>query len=187
MAASIRRATDDDRQAIWTVHVRAIRETCSHSYSADQVASWAGLLSPDSYVTVVRERFLVVAEDADGIAGFGQLNQASGEVDAVYVLPERQREGTGAALLRSLEDAARAAGLKRLHLSATLNAVPFYERAGYIGEGSTVHRLPTGVELECLRMSKELASSWGSPTLIRPRSSSGDTSVVRPRKGRGRR
>lgn len=99
----------------------------------------------------------MVAEDAGGIAGFGQLNRASGEVDAVYVLPERQGEGVGRALLRSLEGAARATGLKRLHLSATLNAVPFYKSAGYVGEGDTVHRLPTGVELECLRMSKELA------------------------------
>ncbi len=99
----------------------------------------------------------MVAEDAGGIAGFGQLNQADGEVEAVYVLPGRQSEGIGGALLRFLEDAARAAGLERLHLSATLNAVPFYERAGYAGEGSTVHRLPTGVELQCLRMSKELA------------------------------
>ena len=156
---TIRRATDGDRQAICTVHVRAIREVCSRSYSADQVASWAGLLSADSYRTVVRERFLVVAEDAGGIAGFGQLNQSSGEVDAVYVLPGRQGEGIGGALLHSLEDAARDAGLEKLHLSATLNAVSFYERAGYVGEGPVVHRLPTGVELECLRMSKELAPS----------------------------
>jgi GNAT superfamily N-acetyltransferase len=63
---------------------------------------------------VVRERFLVVAEGAGTIAGFGQLNQASGEVDAVYVLPERQRQGIGRALLRALEDAARAAGIEKL-------------------------------------------------------------------------
>ena len=158
MALNIRRATDDDRQAIWTVHSRAIREICSHSYSADQVASWAGLLSPDSYVAVVRERFLVVAEDTGGIVGFGQLNEATGEVDAVYVLPGRQGEGIGQALLGSLEEAARAADLKKLHLSATLNAVPFYRRAGYVAEGATVHRLQTGIELRCLRMSKELAA-----------------------------
>ena len=116
------------------MHVRAIREVCSRSYPEDQIASWAGLLSPTSYVAVIRERFLVVAEDAGGIAGFGQLNQTNGEVDAVYVLPGRQGEGIGGALLRSLEVAARAAGLKELHLSATLNAVPFYERAGYVGK-----------------------------------------------------
>jgi len=159
MTLSIRRATDHDRQGIWNVHVRAISEVCSRSYSDKQITSWAGLLSPDSYVAVVRDRFLVVAEDSAGIIGFGQLNQASGEVEAVYVLPERQREGIGGALLRSLEDAAHSAGLKKLQLSATLNSVPFYRRAGYVEEGSTEHRLPSGVELPCVRMSKELMLS----------------------------
>ena len=159
MTPNIRRATDDDRDAICTVHVRAIREVCSRSYPADQIASWAELLFPESYVAVLRDRLLLVAEDMDGIAGFGQLNHASGEVDAVYVIPERQGEGIGGMLLRSLEDAACTAGLKRLSLSATLNAVPFYRRAGYVDDGPIVHRLPTGVELKCLRMSKDLTTS----------------------------
>jgi putative acetyltransferase len=141
------------------VHVRAICEACSLSYSADQVASWAGFLSPDSYVAAVRERFVVVAEDTGGIAGLGQLDQAEREIEAVYVLPERQGEGIGGALLRFLEDTARAAGLKKLYLSATLNAVSFDERAGYVGQGAILHRLPTGMELQCLRMSKQLAPS----------------------------
>ncbi len=156
MTIRIRRAKDADRRGIWTVHVRAIREVCSRSYSADRIASWAGLLTPDSYAAVVSERFLVVAEDAGAIVGFGQLDEPSGEVEAVYVLPDRQGEGIGRALLRSLEDAARAAGSKRLTLSATLNAVPFYESEGFAGESPVVHRLPTGVELPCLRMSKDL-------------------------------
>ena len=107
-------------------------------------------------VAAIRERFLVVSEDANGITGFGQLNQASGEVEAVYVLPDRQREGIGTALLRSLEEAARAAGLMQLSLSATTNAVSFYERAGYTRGASAVHRLPNGVDLPCIRMSKTL-------------------------------
>ena len=59
------------------------------------MTSWAGRLSPASYVAAVRERVLVVFEDASSITGFGQLNQASGAIEAVYVLPDRQREGIG--------------------------------------------------------------------------------------------
>lgn len=154
---SIRQATDDDRPSICAVHVRAIREVCSRAYSPAQVASWSGLLSPASYTAVVRERFLVVAEDADGIVGFGQLHEACGEIEAVYVLPGRQNEGIGGSVLRALEAAARSAGLNTLRLSATLNAVPFYRTAGYVEEGPIIHRLPDGVELQCLRMSKSLA------------------------------
>jgi len=42
-------------------------------------------LSPASYVAAVRERVLVVFEDASSITGFGQLNQASGETEAVVL------------------------------------------------------------------------------------------------------
>lgn len=156
MNITLRQATDDDRPAICTVHVRAIRETCSHSYSPEQVSAWAGLLSPDSYCTVVNERVMVVATDGGAVVGFGQMNPDTGEVDAVYVLPDRQGEGIGRLVLADLEAKARARGIRVLELSATLNAVPFYAQAGYGRRHVTVHRLQTGVQLECVRMGKAL-------------------------------
>jgi putative acetyltransferase len=156
VSVTLRPATDADRPGICTVHVRAIRETCSRCYSPDQVAAWAGLLAPDSYRGVLQERVMVVAIDGASVVGFGQLNQTAGEVDAVYVLPERQGEGTGRLLLAELESQARARGLGKLGLSATLNAAAFYERAGYVQHDVVIHRLPTGVELQCIRMTKAL-------------------------------
>jgi GNAT superfamily N-acetyltransferase len=156
VAVTVRPATDGDRLAICTVHVRAIRETCSRSYSPDQVAAWAGLLSPDSYRVVLQDRIMVVAIDGASVVGFGQLNQSTGEVDAVYVLPERQGQGIGRLLLAELEDQARARGLGKLELSATFNAASFYQRAGYVQRDHVVHRLPSGVELQCIRMAKPL-------------------------------
>ena len=156
MSVSLRPATDDDRPGICTVHVRAIRETCARSYSPEQVSAWAGLLSPNSYSTVLKERVLVVATDGGAVVGFGQLNPDTGEVDAVYVLPGRQGEGIGRLLLAELEAQARERDIRMLELSATLNAVPFYAQAGYTRCHVAVHRLPTGVELQCVRMGKEL-------------------------------
>ena len=156
MSVSLRPATDDDRPGICTVHVRAIRETCARSYSPEQVSAWAGLLSPDSYSTVLKERILVVATDGAAVVGFGQLNPDTGEVDAVYVLPGRQGEGIGRLLLAELEAKARARDIRMLELSATLNAVPFYAQAGYTRRHVALHRLPAGVDLECVRMGKEL-------------------------------
>ncbi len=156
MNVTLRPATADDRAGICTVHVRAIRETCSRSYSPEQVSAWAGLLSPDSYNTVLKERVLVVATDGEAVVGFGQLNPDAGEVDAVYVLPDRQGEGIGRLLLADLEARARARGIRMLELSATLNAADFYTQAGYARRRPAVHRLPTGIELECIRMTKEL-------------------------------
>lgn len=164
MPVSMRPATDEDRAGICEVHVRAIRETCARSYSREQIASWATLLSPDSYAQVIREHVFIVATDGSALVGFAQLDPHNGEVEAVYVLPERQGEGIGRSLLSYLEEFARARRLARLHLSATLNATAFYERAGYTRTGTTVHRLLSGVELRCIRMTKELAGARGSPT-----------------------
>jgi GNAT superfamily N-acetyltransferase len=156
VSVSLRPATDEDRPGICAVHVRAIRETCSRSYAPEQVSAWASLLSPDAYTTVLKERVLLVATDEGDVVGFGQLNPGTGEVDAVYVLPDRQGQGIGRLLLAELEAEARARGIRMLELSATLNAVPFYTQAGYAQRHVAVHRLPTGMELECVRMSKEL-------------------------------
>ena len=153
---NVRPAADSDRPGIHAVHVRAIRETCSRSYSAEQISSWAGLLSPDSYTGVLQKRVMVVATDGAMVVAFGQLNPDTGEVDAVYVLPERQGEGIGHMVLSDLERRARERGLTTLELSATLNAADFYERAGYVRQRIAVHQLPTGVELQCIRMSKRL-------------------------------
>lgn len=151
---TIRPATDADREAIWTVHVRAIRETCSRVYPADQIRAWSDLLSPASYIDVLRNRVVVVAEDDKAVIGFGQLDAAKREIEAVYVLPDRQGQGVGRALLQELESRAKTAGIDKLWLSATLNAVPFYERAGFNTEGPAVHQLPTGQTLACVRMQK---------------------------------
>lgn len=161
-ALSIRRAGSADRHGIWTVHVRAIREVCSRSYSEEQIAAWAALLSPDSYATVIKERVFLVAEDRGVVVGFGQLNQDSGEVEAVYVVPERQGEGIGHALLSSLENSAREHGVATVELSATLNAITFYEGAGYEPCGVAAHRLPTGAELPCVRMTKQVSGGGGT-------------------------
>jgi GNAT superfamily N-acetyltransferase/protein-L-isoaspartate O-methyltransferase len=154
--AALRRAVDADRPALCRVHIRAIRETCSSAYTPEQIGAWTALLSPDSYAAVVRDRFMVVAATPLGVTGFGQLDVERGVVEAVYVLPDAQGDGIGRALLAALEHEARAAGLRELRLFATLNAVPFYERAGYVAESRTTHALPGGTDLPCLRMSKRL-------------------------------
>jgi hypothetical protein len=59
--------------------------------------------------------------------------------------------------MRAVEDRARELGLKRLRVDASLNAVRFYERAGYVLQATGAHRLWNGVDLPCAHMSKELA------------------------------
>ena len=53
------------------------------------------------------------------------------ELRACYVAPDAVRRGCGSALVREIERLARAHGLTRLDLAASLNAEPFYASHGY--------------------------------------------------------
>lgn len=152
----VRRAARNDGEHIWRVHTAAIRETCSSRYTDEEINAWTSRLTPDSYDSVIRGKALYVAQSDDRIIGFGQLNVVTGEVEAVYVLPDYTGKGIGSRLLDTLEEVARECGLKRLHLDSSLNAVGFYEHKGYVIKGETHHVMLTDVSLPCMRMEKAL-------------------------------
>ena len=89
--------------------------------------------------------------------GFGVLNQENAVVEAVYVSPGVGRRGIGREVLRKLEERASALGLRVLRLNASLNAVPFYEKAGYVPQERSKYRLSTGVEIACVPMVKVIS------------------------------
>ncbi len=156
MPFTIREATDRDREAIWRVHTEAIRVTCAGSYSDTQIATWTGLLTPDSYRRVVVNHRMIVAEAEGRVIGFGQLDPKGGEVLALYVLPRASRQGVGSQLLARLERAAVAIGLALVWVRATLNAESFYARRGYRTKGIAEHDIIPNVRLACVVMEKLL-------------------------------
>lgn len=155
MHTVIRRATLDDRQAIYEIQRSAILETCRRSYPEEDVAVWAGLLSPDSY-HAIHDRYFVVAERGGVIEGFGQLDEKEGEVEAIYVSPKASGKGTGAAILRHLEQRAGECGLRELKVRSTLNAESFYAREGYQHLAMIRYRLVPSLMLNCVEMRKRL-------------------------------
>ncbi len=155
---TVRRAVPEDNEAIGRVHVRAIKRLCIHHYAPAQIEAWAGPRKPDHYLAAIRRQDFYVAEEAGAVVGFSTLDPARGEVEAVYVAPEVTGRGIGLQLLRVLEAQARTRSLRTLHLNASLNAVPFYERAGYERQELTTHRLASGVEIACVLMTKALTT-----------------------------
>lgn len=138
----VREATSVDAEAVRRVHAESIRKLGSEAYSAEQVEAWAAGCESADYAVAIEStdtRF-VVAEDGEGIYGFGTLSfdapeeyetAVGGEVTGVYVHPSVAREGVGSAILEDLEREARERGVRTLGLSASLNAVPFYEAREY--------------------------------------------------------
>jgi len=151
---SIRRARQEDCKSIGNVHSAAVSAIRTALYTAKEIQSWALPKKPESYEESIRSKEFYVAEEDGIIMGFAVLNQEIAEVEAVYVSPVAGRRGIGLELLRKLEQRASTLGLDVLRLNASLNAVPFYRKAGYAGREESKYRLSTGVEIACVPMVK---------------------------------
>jgi putative acetyltransferase len=155
--AMIRRARLADAAAMFAVHMAAIRVLAASHYSPQQLQAWCGDRSADSYISSIENKVVLVAISPLGsVCGFGQLNEPAATVEAVYVAPEAVRKGIGRKLLALLEAHAFAASVPSLQLDSSLNAVAFYDKAGYAPVCKTLHELAPGTFLPCVTMRKSL-------------------------------
>jgi GNAT superfamily N-acetyltransferase len=155
-AFSLRRAVAADAPAMWAIRAQAIRETCRSHYPAELLDRWACSPLPETFPARIENEYFVVGTAGSRVAGFGALNISNGEIEAVFVAPEAGRRGLGRSLLAALEKAAVDAGLKMISLGSSLNAVPFYQAAGYHAGERGTYTTSQGVEIACVRMSKPL-------------------------------
>lgn len=158
---TIRPAVDSDVHGIWSVHAAAIATTCAGHYAPEVIEAWIERLKPESYRGVVRRGGVVVAEYESGTVGFGQIDVANAEIQAVYVSPDAQGHGVGAALLAHLENLAEREGLRHLTLKATINAEPFYLARGWRSLGCDLHKITQEIGLHCVAMEKHLPGRAG--------------------------
>lgn len=156
---TIRAGRPSDLETILFVHVAAIIAYGPSAYSDRQVAAWAA--KPEGTARY-RESIedpateLVVA-DADGnVVGFGELDVSSGEIEAVFVDPERGGEGIGSSILEHFERRLREEGFALARLQAVRNAVGFYERHGYERVETVTSTTTNDVEVESVWMETSL-------------------------------
>lgn len=142
---------------LWALRTRAVAHACTAHYSAPVLAAWLAAPAPESLRRLVAQGGAIVAEEDGALLGYAALDAASGEVDAVFVEPAQHGRGTGALLLAAIEDMARKAGHTRLFLSASLNAVPFYGRAGFVAVREELYPHRSGVQIPSVYMEKLLA------------------------------
>ncbi len=154
---TIRKARQEDCQSIGSVHTAAVKGIRTALYTREEIQAWAVPKQPESYEESIRSKEFFVAEEDGIIMGFGVLNRESAEVEAVYVSPQVGRRGIGLEVLRALEERASTLGLRELRLNASLNAVPFYEKAGFVAKERSKYRLTTGVEIACVPMVKAIS------------------------------
>lgn len=165
----VREATPADGETVRRVHRASIEGLGPAAYDDEQVAAWASGTETGDYAGIGSNEcdFVVAETEAGEVVAFGRLRlvtpegyetSADAEVTAIYVHPDSAGEGVGSAVLADLEDRARAHGVGLLGLTASLNAVPFYESRGYerVREFDREFSPPSGVEGRVVEMAKEL-------------------------------
>lgn len=164
----VRTATPGDRPRVARVHEESVRGVDPGVYDRRHLDSWDHERDPEDYPVEDPDRTVLVAERGGTVVGFGQANHPEAELEACYVHPDHGDRGVGSALLAGLEGRLAGTGVDAVHLVASLNAVAFYEAAGYERVERTTVEGHDGVELPCLRMEKDLravdacgARDWG--------------------------
>ncbi|HEX4124932.1 MAG TPA: GNAT family N-acetyltransferase [Tepidisphaeraceae bacterium] len=164
----VRPAVPADAASVVRTHFRAVHETARTSYPDHVLDGWssppdeARVARVEQGITIGQE--MLVAEIEGLVCGFGSIVPEEGQLRAVYVDPAFGRRGIGSAILRELELLAVRRGVTRLSMDASLNAEAFYLKHGYAIGGRGMHRLSSGAEMDCVRMSKEL-SRYSAPYL----------------------
>jgi len=109
---------------------------------------------PAGYAAMIASGGGIIAMRDGVIAGYGMLDLDKHEVDAMFVDPAQGGLGIGKRLLAALESLAREHGIARLHLSASMNAVPFYQAAGFVALREEAYAHPSGPMLASVAMEK---------------------------------
>ena len=167
----VRDATTEDAEVVRNVHSESITELGREGYEERQVAPWKNGCESADYSSIIEAEVseFVVAEQNGAVVAFGSATfeppegyeaMVEAEVTGVYVHPSVVRTGVGSAVLTAIERRARERDTTTLGLSASLNAVPFYEVQGYERVTERTHEFSssesTGVTGRVVEMKKEL-------------------------------
>jgi GNAT superfamily N-acetyltransferase len=174
---ALRLATSADLPSIGALIDESVRRLSEGIYTPEQIESGlAYVFGADTQLIADRTYFVIEDEHAIVASGgwsrrrtlYGGDRHKSGadplldptvdaaRIRAYFVHPSRARRGLGRMLFAACLDAARAEGFRALELGATLPGVPLYRALGFTPADRVDAKLPDGVVLPILRMTRRI-------------------------------
>jgi GNAT superfamily N-acetyltransferase len=155
---SIRKYRPDDAQALTEIFYSAVDSLSGDGYSQQELRAWAPLpIDYDSWKRRLDQHQPWVAVLHSSPIGFISL-LPDGMVGLAYVHRAFQRKGVASKLYEALENEARSANLRYLHVEASHAAKPLFERLGYTVVGCN-RKIRNGLPLINWQMTKNLLST----------------------------
>lgn len=132
----IRKALESEAKVIHDIHTRAVKEACKGFYTDEQITGWLKNRSPEGYAEGIKNDEMYVDEIEGKIIGFGHA--VPGEILAIFVDPTFHKKGIGRSLLQHGLEMAKKGNPSAIKAEASLNAVPFYKKHGFIEIGERI-------------------------------------------------
>lgn len=149
----------DHFSAVRHLHATSLRAQTIGVLSDAELAAFVRLVYSPAYVSVLEKEEAYGAWLDDELVGTvsWQANAASGLIARIgCIFVRHPRHGIGRRLLAEVEARARQCGFGRLATGVTANAVPFFERQGYVVASRGVKTLALGCALPVTFLRKTL-------------------------------
>ncbi len=127
-----RNAVINDIPSITTLFQQAVLKATVRDYTERQREVWAARGdNPARWEQRIATQHFLVAEQPEGLAGFGSITASSGYLDVLYVHHAYQSRGIATHLLTALEAWAEQQKFSEITTDASIAARPFFARHGY--------------------------------------------------------
>ncbi len=123
---------DADKVSALIRNTLLISNTADYDYKV--IRNLESTFMPEKIKALSLRREIFVCERDNRICG--TISLENNTIFSFFVAPDRQMEGVGTQLLEYVENLARRRGTRRLYMAASITAVSFYRRQGYVITGS---------------------------------------------------
>ncbi len=153
----IRPLSVDDLSTARYVIGAAFARSAKEHYSVSDIDAFAAFVRSPHYADILLGNHAYAAwvgSEMVGVAAWSasEAQSPTARVLALFVHPLFAGHGIGTRLAEFLKDEAAAAGYRALEASATINAVPFFERLGFLEIRRSVWALPSERDLPIVLM-----------------------------------
>lgn len=155
MKVQIISISSEDTEQVLYVYRRAIFGISFPEYGKEILEALANC-STEEFETLAKTRERFVAWNGNKIIGYTGLDKAQKTLTECFVDPEAKGNHVGRLLVKKVEAEAKKANIDMLSVLASLNAVGFYEKNGFLPSEERVLRLSNDQNMKCLLMKKAL-------------------------------
>lgn len=151
----IRKGSSNDLDAMQKLFTETIEVICRKDYNDEQRRAWqSGIENKARWQSVLRDQYVLIAENNHTIAGFCTLDQGN-YIDLLFVDKNEQDKGIASRLYTMIEEEALKQNQKQLTADVSKTARPFFEKKGFqVVNEQTVN--VRGIDLINYKMIKNL-------------------------------